>query len=150
MARTPAVDPCDGNDPETYAIIGAAMEVHRQIGHGFLEAMYQESLAIEFDDRQVPFRREIDVPIRYKGRTLACSYRADFICFAAVIVELKAVSELTARDHAQVLNYLKATGISRGLLFNFAASRLEYKRFILSPNYLRPSASSAVQTLPPE
>jgi GxxExxY protein len=148
MNRLPNVDDSDGNDPETYAIIGAAMEVHRQLGRGFLEAVYQEAVAIELGERQIPYQREVDVPVRYKGRTLACSYRADFICFGAVIVELKAITELTAREHSQVMNYLRATGYSRALLLNFGTSRLEYRRLILSPSYLRPSASSAVQPLP--
>ena len=131
-------------DPETYAIIGAAMEVHRQLGQGFLEAVYQEALALEFTERRVSFQREVDVPVRYKGRTLTCFYKADFICFGTVIVELKAITELTPREHAQVLNYLRATGFPRALLFNFAAARLEYKRFILSSSYPHSSASSAV------
>ena len=70
--------------PETYSIIGAAMEVHRQLGRGFLEAVYQEAMAVELTARQIPFRREVSLPIFYKGQRLACSYRADFVCFVPV------------------------------------------------------------------
>jgi GxxExxY protein len=121
-----------GRDPQTYAIIGAAMEVHRQLGHGFLESVYQEGLAFELVDRGVPFRREQDLPIHYKGRLLACGYRADFICFETIIVELKAIGSLSSKEQAQVINYLKATGYSRGLLLNFGGPRLETKRFVRS------------------
>lgn len=118
-------------DPETYAIIGAAMEVHRELGHGFLEGVYQEALAIEFRCRDIPFEREVVLLITYKGEPLPCSYRADFICFDDVIVELKAVRTASGTEEAQVLNYLKATGKQRGLLLNFGAPSLEYKRFVL-------------------
>ena len=122
----------DGNDPETYSIIGAAMEVHRQLGHGFLEVVYQEALAVEFADRGIGFERKVELPVVYKGRSLACFYRADFICFGGVAVELKALSELTTREHAQVINYLKATRLARALILNFGASRLDYKRIIFT------------------
>jgi GxxExxY protein len=129
-------------DSQTYAIIGSAMEVHRHLGPGLLESVYQEALARELDERGVPFRREVELPIHYKGRLLPCSYRADFVCFDSVIVELKALNELSSREQAQVINYLKATRLPRTLLINFGASRLEYKRLILS-SHLCPSASSA-------
>jgi GxxExxY protein len=106
------------------------MEVHRQLGHGFLEPVYQEALAREFIDRSSGFVRECDVPILYKGERLACMYRADFICYDEVIVELKALGRLTTVEHSQVLNYLKATGLKRGLLLNFGAPSLEYKRLV--------------------
>ena len=127
----------DGNDPETYAVIGAAMEVHRQIGHGFLEAVYHEALCVELGERGVLFRREVDIPVRYKGRTLACTYRADLVCFDSLLVELKAISELTPREHSQVINYLRATGFTRGLLFNFGSPRLDYKRLIMTPTAVK-------------
>jgi len=119
-------------DPQTYEIIGAAMEVHHQLGHGFLEAVYQEALAIEMTKRNIPFEREVAVPVEYKGQRLACSYRADFVCFESVIVELKAIAQLTGTDEAQVINELKATGLHRGLLLNFGAPGLEYKRLVFN------------------
>src|SRR4051812_45905381 len=108
-----------GEDSQIYAIIGSAMEVHRRLGHGFLESVYQEAVSVDFAARGVPLRREVDLPIHYKGRLLACSYRADFVCFDAVIVELKALAELTHKEQAQVINYLKVTRLSRALLINF-------------------------------
>jgi GxxExxY protein len=117
-------------DPQTYAIIGAAMEIHKTLGHGFLEAVYQEAATIEFPLREIPFEREVQLPVTYKGIVLSTHYRADFICFKEIIVEFKAQSQLTGADEAQLLNYLKATGFHRGLLINFGAPSLEYKRMV--------------------
>lgn len=117
-------------DPQTYAIIGAAMEIHRQLGHGFLEAVYQDAAVIEFPLRKIPFEKEVSLPIRYKDTLLPSHYRADFICFSEIIVEFKALSRLSTVEEAQLLNYLKATGLKRGLLINFGASSLQYKRLV--------------------
>ena len=119
-------------DPQTYAIIGAAIEVHKTLGSGFLEAVYQEALAVELQRRDIPFKREVSLPIFYKGMTLSCAYRADFVCFKNVVLELKAEDALTSTDQAQILNYLKATGFERGLLINFGAKSLERKRLYLT------------------
>lgn len=117
-------------DPQTYAIIGAAMEIHRQLGHGFLEAVYQEAAVIEFPLKQIPFEREAPLPIKYKDVLLPTRYRADFVCFSEIIVEFKALSRLSSVEEAQLLNYLKATGLKRGLLINFGTSSLQYKRLV--------------------
>ncbi|MCP4698511.1 MAG: GxxExxY protein [Gammaproteobacteria bacterium] len=117
-------------DQQTYAIIGAAMEVHKTLGHGFLEAVYQEAMMFELEEQQIPFQREVVLPIHYKKRRLSTSYRADFICYGEVIVELKAISAIGNVEKAQVLNYLKATGYKRALLLNFGAPSLEYQRLV--------------------
>lgn len=114
----------DKRDPQTFAIIGAAMEVHTLLGCGFLEPVYQESLAREFLLRGIPFRREIELPICYKGELLAVKYKPDFICHEQIIVELKAIDKLGGKEKARVINYLKATGLEPGLLLNFGTTRL--------------------------
>ena len=119
-------------DRRTYAIIGAAMEVHRQLGCGFLEAVYHEALAIEFGLRNIPYRKEVNLPVFYKARRLNTEYRTDFICYEDVVVELKALARLAGLEQAQVINYLKAGGFEVGLRINFGAKSLEYERFVLS------------------
>ena len=121
-------------DPQTYSVIGAAMEVHRQLGCGFLEAVYHEALVIELSLKSIPFEHEVMLPIEYKGQILNTSYRADFICYDSIILEIKALAKLSGREESQLLNYLKASGFERGLLINFGASRLEYKRMVFHPS----------------
>jgi GxxExxY protein len=120
------------NDPRTYAIIGASMSVHRELGCGFAEPVYQESLALEFAARHIPFVREEKLSLAYKGQPLRTKYSPDFICYDSVVVELKALNRVGGIEEAQVLNYLKATGHEIGLLINFGQKSLEHRRFILT------------------
>ena len=115
---------------EAYKIIGAAMAVHRELGCGFLEAVYQEALEIEFKQQNIPYLREAPISIYYKGVELQKLYVADFICYNNIIVELKALDSIEGIHEAQVINYLKATGFKLGLLINFGECRLNYKRLI--------------------
>ena len=126
------VDP--QRDPETYAIIGAAMAVHRELGHGFLEAVYNEALEIEFNDRNIPNKKDVLLPIYYGKHQLKTHYHADFVCHDSIIIELKALTEPDGTEEAQVINYLKASGYKRALLINFGRPSLQYKRLILSNN----------------
>jgi GxxExxY protein len=123
-----AILPIESRDPRSYAIIGAAMEVHRELGSGFLEMAYQEALEVEFLSRTIPYRREVELPVLYKGKPLKCGYRADYICYEDILVELKAIKQISGIERAQVINYLKATGIAVGLLINFGSGSLEYER----------------------
>ena len=114
---------------ESYAITGAAFQVYKTLGSGFLEAVYQEALEIEFQKRNIPFEKEKELKITYLGHKLKQTYRADFVCYDKIIVELKAVSKLDDSHRSQVYNYLKATGYKLGLLFNFGAyDGLEWER----------------------
>jgi GxxExxY protein len=134
---------------EVYAIIGAAMEVYNQLGPGFGEAIYQEALEIESDSRKISNAPQRDIFITYKGKKLKQFFKPDFICYDKIIVEIKALDRLTSREEAQLLNYLKATGLSVGLLINFGAERdLEWKRMVLTsqkptqvPRIIKPSRS---------
>jgi GxxExxY protein len=117
---------------ESYQIIGACMEVYNELGCGFLEAVYQEALAIEFDVRGIPFVREKDLAIQYKQRQLSTTFRADFVVFDKIILETKAAESLVSKNESQVLNYLSATKQRLGILVNFGSSEgLQSKRFVI-------------------
>ena len=117
---------------DSYKIVGAAMEVYNQLGHGFLEAVYQEALEREFKSRGIPYEREKELIIFYKGEPLEQKYKADFICYEDIIVELKAVAMLQDSHRSQVYNYLRATKNKLGLLINFGNSdALEWERKVL-------------------
>lgn len=117
---------------ESYKIVGAAFKVYNNLGHGFLEAVYQEALEIEFERQGIPYEREKELSIIYDGIQLKQTYKADFVCYGKIIVELKAVSELVDAHRSQVYNYLHATGYRLGLLLNFGCSdELEKERIVL-------------------
>jgi len=113
---------------ESYKIIGAAMEVHRLLGCGFVEPVYQEALEKEFTLRGIPYEREKELGINYKGYTLMKTFRADFICYDKIILELKAVKEFTDEHYAQIYNYLRASGLDLGILINFGNASIEFQR----------------------
>ena len=116
---------------ESYRIVGACFEVYKEKGNGFLEAVYQECLAIEFADQGIPFVEKPRVQLGYKGRELKQEYQPDFLCFGKIIIEIKAVKRLTDEHRAQVINYLKATGKELGLLVSFGHyPKLEHERFV--------------------
>ena len=115
---------------ETFNIIGAAYKVHQELGSGFLETVYQEALGIMFDELNIPYEREKELPVTFRGKILEKTFRADFVCYDKIIVELKAVSSLCPEHEAQVINYLKASGIKVGLLINFAEQSLRHKRLV--------------------
>ncbi len=115
---------------ECYKILGCAMEVHNELGPGFLEAVYQEALSIELTSSRIKHEKEKVIDISYKGEIMAKKYIADFICNEEIVIELKAVSTLKDEHYAQVLNYLKATDLRVALLINFGAKSLQFKRII--------------------
>ena len=116
---------------ESYSVVGACFEVYKEKGCGFLEAVYQECLKLEFHSQDIPFREQPCLNLTYKDMALKHTYVPDFICFDKIIVEIKAVSQLTDEHRAQVHNYLKATGYKLGLLVNFGHyPKLEYERIV--------------------
>lgn len=118
---------------EVYAVVGAAIEVHRELGAGFLEAVYQEAMERELLLREIAFEAQRELVIHYKGQPLGKAYICDLLCFSNVLVELKAMDRLTGREEAQLINYLKAAGLPVGLLINFGShGKLEWRRLINS------------------
>ena len=117
-------------EEETYLIIGAGIDVHKELGNGFLEAVYQEALEKEFQIKKIPYKREVPLTIYYKNEPLNKFYIPDFICFDKIIVELKALSAIKSEHHAQVLNCMKAARLNLGLILNFGKQSFEHKRII--------------------
>ena len=116
---------------EVYAIVGAAIDVHRELGSGFLEAVYQEAMELELTSRAIPFEPQKELCIYYKGRCLDKKYFADIVCYGTVLVELKAMNQIGSKEEAQMLNYLKATGLRVGIIINFGdEGRLDWKRLV--------------------
>ncbi len=116
---------------ETYKLIGAAIEVHKELGCGFHEAVYQEAFEMELADQEVPFESQPIIPIYYKSRKLEKEYIPDLFIFKKIIVELKALDRLTSKEESQILNYLKASNQRLGILINFGSSgKLEWKRIV--------------------
>ena len=117
---------------EAYEILGAAMAVHRELGSGFTEKVYQDALEIEFQERGIPYKREVSIHASYHGIELKSEFIPDFVCFDRVIVELKAVKELDDIFRSQTINYMKVANMDLSLLINFRSPSLQYERF---PNY---------------
>lgn len=115
---------------ESYVIRGAMFAVHKELGCGFLERAYQDALEFEFQERGIPYEREKEIQIMYKGKPLGEPYRADFVCYGKIIVELKAVGTLESVHRSQVINYLKATGMKLGILVNFGEEFLSPERIL--------------------
>jgi GxxExxY protein len=115
---------------EAFDIIGACMDVHSELGSGFLEAVYHEAFLIELKNRGIPYESNVKLRISYKGSTLKKLYYADVVCFDKIIVELKSASGLLSEHESQVINYLKATKYKLGLLINFGTKSLQYKRIV--------------------
>lgn len=117
-------------DDQTFAVIGAAMTVHRELGPGFLESAYGDALEMEFNERNIPYEREKLIYIYYKGKPIKTYYQADFVCYGNLIVELKTVDAIADIHKAQLIHYLKATNTNKGLLINFKSKSLQYERFV--------------------
>ncbi|MBQ7753945.1 MAG: GxxExxY protein [Treponema sp.] len=115
-------------EEETGKILNACMEVHKELGNGFLEPVYQEALEEEFKLQHIPYEREKLLNIIYKGKKLTKEYFADFVCYGNIIVELKAVTNLVKAHKSQVINYMKATNSEIGILVNFGENSLKWER----------------------
>ena len=118
---------------ESFKIVGPAMEVHSVLGRGFSEPIFHEAFMRELTLRNIPFQSEKELTVEYKGEPLTKTYRADFVAFEKIIVELKAVKQLLPEHRAQVFNYLRATGFKLGLLINFGGASLETERIVVTP-----------------
>jgi len=117
---------------EVYQIVGAAIEVHKNMGIGFMEAVYQECLEVELKERNIQFDSQRQVQIHYKDKLINKYYIPDLICYGEIVVELKAIEQLTGREEAQIINYLRATKYRIGILINFGSkTKLEWKRLIV-------------------
>jgi GxxExxY protein len=116
---------------ESYEILGSCFKIHNELGCGFLEAVYQECLELEFRQNIVPYVREKELNIYYRNIVLQKKYIADFICYDKIILEIKALNKLTGEHESQVINYLKATRMKLGILINFGEKSLKYKRLVL-------------------
>lgn len=121
-------------EEESYKIIGICMEVHKKLGTGFLESVYQEVLQKEFVKRNVPFEQQKKLQLYYDQVELKKYFIADFVCFDKIIIEIKSVQFVNSNAKQQVINYLKATNFKLGLLINFGESSLKWKRIINTPN----------------
>jgi GxxExxY protein len=119
---------------ESFRIIGACMKVHRTLGPGFLEAVYEEALEIEFKNEKIPFKKQVKLELFYEDKKLNKHYRADFVCYDTIILEIKAVNLIPVAFYAQLKNYLKCTNTKLGMLINFGTSSLTYKRVLNSSN----------------
>lgn len=115
---------------ESYKIIGACMEVHKKLGSGFLESVYSEALAMEFARADIPYEKEKKLPVYYEDKPMNKYFRADFVCFNSIIIELKATKFIIDADHRQTMNNVKATKFRLGLLINFGTPSLTYKRIV--------------------
>ncbi|MFH7004167.1 GxxExxY protein [Flavobacterium bizetiae] len=116
---------------ETYKIIGICMEVHRNLGPSLLEIVYKDALEIKFKENNIPFEREKEYSIEYKGKVLPHKFYADFIINEDIVLEVKAIKEFSSENIAQILNYIKLSNSEVGLLVNFQTKSLQYKRYIL-------------------
>jgi GxxExxY protein len=115
---------------ESYKIVGACMEVHKKLGPGFLESVYSEALEIEFQNAGIPYEKEKKLPVLYENKPMKKYFRADYICYDSIIIELKSSKYLIEADYKQTLNNIKATNYKLGLLINFGTPSLTYKRLV--------------------
>ena len=118
-------------EKESYNIIGCCFRVHQELGDGFLEPVYQEALAIELEQQKIPFEQEKGLKLFYKNVPMQKKYFTDFICYDSIILEIKALTNLSPSHESQLINYLKATKLKLGILINFGETSLKYKRIII-------------------